>query len=177
MRCCACPLVTPYIRDRGEILAHIPALSARTDGRIGFTGAGKALGKSIVDRFLVRTTGRFCAEEMSFPEPSYTASHRSFSISHRALSFLSRWLHVRARGRFKVHRIAVVKFDVYTRYVKTLPVRIVNIIYCNVKVFLSFCIIKIYQRVRARVLSSAFRETHDRRLNSTKNLRLIPAIV
>lgn len=62
---------SPYIRDRGETRdtrAHFRP--ARVDEAESVT-AGKALGKSIVDRFLVRATGRFYAEEMSFPRSSY----------------------------------------------------------------------------------------------------------
>lgn len=60
-----------YIRDRGETRdtgAHFRP--ARVD-EAELVTAGKALGKSIVDRLLVRATGRFCTEEMSFPGSSY----------------------------------------------------------------------------------------------------------
>jgi len=64
----SCP---SYIRVRGKMRttgAHLR--SVRADGMEPVI-AGKALGKSIADRFLVRATGRFRAEEMSFPGPPY----------------------------------------------------------------------------------------------------------
>jgi len=62
----SCP---PHIRGKMRAIgAHLR--SVRADGMEPVI-AGKALGKSIADRFLVRATGRFRAEEMSFPGPSY----------------------------------------------------------------------------------------------------------
>lgn len=81
-------LYPSYIRDRGETRdtrAHFRSLDV-----VESVIAGKALGKSIVDRFLVRATGRFRTEEMSFPGSSYRKLPVSFSISHRCSSFLTR---------------------------------------------------------------------------------------
>lgn len=77
--------------------------------RVESLTTGKAFGKSIADRFLVRATSRFCAEEMSFLGPSCaTVSHRNYSVFHRSFSFLD------SPARKEDLKLAViVKFDTH----------------------------------------------------------------